>query len=83
MVCFTLRLFGANPPLRNGLLFDFSLGVSANDVCMVGMTGCAVGALTVGGLSIDMPTIKEISSVYIHMYSVSDHSVCTIYNVIG
>jgi len=52
-------LCGIIPPLRNGLLLDVSLGVSANDVCMVGMSGFGAAAFGEEGLSIAMPTEKR------------------------
>jgi len=57
MVCLTNKLCGAAAsPLRNGLLFDVGLGVSANDVCMIGISGCAAAAFGEVGVSMALPT---------------------------
>ena len=51
-------------PLMNRLLLDVSSGASVNDVCMVGMSGCGSAAFRVEGLSIQMPTKKEMDDIH-------------------
>ena len=62
IVGFTNKVEDALGPFRNGLLSSRVIvgGVlSTADICMVGMTGCAVSSLGVTGLSMVTPTGRE------------------------